>query len=309
MPELHPALRAMLDKAAGLPPLHTVPVATIRAGDLARFSFGVVPDQVFSVEDRHIPGPRGPLWVRIYRPDDGETRPVTVFFHGSGFVICSIETHDAMCRQICRRAGTVVVSVDYALAPEHKFPAAPDDCLAAARWVAAHAFTFGADPGRICLAGDSAGANLAAVTAIRLRDEGGPPLRAQLLIYPVTDHYSVQRPSYTERGSGYGLTRDAMTWFWDLYLQDPAQGAHPYASPMRAGSLAGLPQAYVVTGGYDLLRDEGEAFAARLAEAGVPVEMVHYADMNHGFLNWVGLIDRSTEAMDAACAWLRRVLA
>lgn len=303
---LHPTLRAMLDKAAGLPPMHTVPVETIRAGDLARYSIGVPPDPVASVEDRSIEGPGGPLRVRIYRPDLEDGRPVVVFFHGSGFVICSIETHDAMCRQICRRAGAAVVSVDYRLSPENKFPAAPDDCFAATRWAPAHAREFGADPARLVVCGDSAGGNLAAVTALRARDAGGPAIRAQVLFYPVTDHYSVQRPSYAERGTGYGLTRDTMTWFWDQYLTRPEEGAHPHASPMRAESLAGLPRAYVATGGYDPLRDEGEAFAQALSAAGVPVDLVRYEDMNHGFLNWVGLVDRSTEAMDAACAWLRQ---
>ena len=302
---LHPQLQAMLDKSAALPPMTTLPVETIRAGDATRYNTGLPPDEVHSTQDRLIPGPRGDIRIRIYRPDGAAPRPVTVFFHGSGFVICSIESHDAMCRQICRRSATIVVSVDYRLAPENKFPAAPDDCHAALRWVAENASAFGGDPTRLALAGDSAGGNLAAVTALRARDEGGPAIRAQLLLYPVTDHYSVQRPSYTERGTGYGLTRDAMIWFWDHYLAHPEAGAHPHASPMRAASLAGLPPACIVTGGYDPLRDEGEAYGSRLREAGVPVQMTRYEDMNHGFMFWVGLIDVSTQAMDAACAWLK----
>ena len=298
----------MLDKAAGLPPIQTVAVAAIRAGDVARYSFGAPLEPVGSVEDRDIEGPRGALRVRIYRPDGVDGRPVVVFFHGSGFVICSIETHDAMCRQVCRRAGVVVVSVDYALAPEQRFPAAPDDAFAATRWVAAHARGFGGDPARLAVMGDSAGANLAAVVTLRARDEGGPSIRAQVLIYPVTDHYSVQRPSYSERGTGCGLTRDGMMWFWDHYV-DAAAGGDPWVSPMRAATLRGLPPAYVVTGEYDVLRDEGVAYADRLAAEGVAVARVHYGDMNHGFLNWVGLVDRSGEAMDAACGWLRGALA
>ncbi len=305
---LHPLLTAMLAKTIGLPAMNTLTPAIIRATDTARYQTGVTPDVVHSVQDRHIPGPRGALRVRIYRPDAEAERPVTVFFHGSGFVICSIETHDAMCRQLCRRSGTVVVSVDYALAPENKFPAAPDDCLAATRWVAAHASEFGGDATRLALAGDSAGGNLATVTALRIRDEGGPLIRAQLLLYPVTDHYSVQRLSYTERGTGNGLTADGMIWFWNHYLTYPHEGAHPHASPMRAESLKDLPAAYVVTGEYDPLRDEGEDYALRLREAGVEVELVRCADMNHGFLSWVGLIDSSTVAMDAACAWLKKAV-
>ncbi len=288
--------------------MQTVPVEKIRATDLARYDIGVPRDEVASVEDRFIPGPRGDIRIRIYRPDLQPGRPILVFFHGSAFIICSIDTHDAMCRQICRRGGAVVVSVDYRLAPENKFPAAPDDCFAATKWAAEHAAEIGGDPVRLAVGGDSVGGAMAAVAAIRARDEGGPGISAQILLYPVTDHYSVQRPSYAERGSGCGLTRDAMIWAWDLYLQAPAQGAHPHASPIRAPSLAGLPKAYVITGEYDLLRDEGEAFAARLQQAGVAVDRRRYDDMNHGFLNWVGLVDRSTEAMDAIGAWMRQSL-
>ena len=304
---LHPTIRAMLDKAAGLPPMHTLPVEAIRGSDLARYA-PVPRPEVAHVEDRTIAGPRGPLRVRIYRPDMGEGRPVVAFFHGSGFVICSVETHDGLCRQLCRRSGMVVVSVDYALAPENKFPAAPDDCLAATRWVAANAGTFGGDGSRLAVAGDSAGGTMAAVTAIRARDEGGPAIMAQLLMYPVTDHYSADSPSYADRGQGYGLTADAMRWFWDHYLSEPSEGAHPHASPARAADLSGLPPAYVITGEYDPLRDEGEAFARRLTEAGVPTSQVRYDDVNHGFMSWVGLIDRSDEALEAGCAWLRGVM-
>ena len=159
------------------------------------------------------------------------------------------------------------------------------------------------------MAGDSAGGNMAAVVALRARDEGGPLIRAQVLLYPVTDHYSVQRHSYAERGAGCGLTREGLMWFWDLYLEDPAHGAHPHASPIRAETLAGLPPAYVVIGEYDLLRDEGEEYAAKLKAAGVAVDLVRYDDMNHGFLNWVSLVDRAGQAMDATCDWMQKTLA
>ena len=256
-----------------------------------------------------IPGPRGALHIRIYRPDSGENRPVVVFFHGSGFVICSVETHDAMCRQICAQSQAIVVSVDYALAPENKFPAAPDDCLAATRWVALHAGTFGGDSRRMALAGDSAGGALAAVTAIRLRDEGGgTTIKAQLLLYPITDYHDPGTPSYTERAVGYGLTGDGMRWFWAHYVKDATEGRHPHASPLRAQTLTNLPPAYIVTAEYDPLRDEGELFARRLGAAGVAVALVRYPDMNHGFINWTGLIDRSDEAMAAACVWLKQAL-
>ena len=305
---LHRQLQVMLDKVAGLPPMHTLSVQAVRATDLARYA-SVPKVDVGPIEDRVIAGPRGPLRVRFYRPDTGNGHPVVVFFHGSGFVICSIETHDAMCRQICSQTGMIVASVDYALAPESKFPAAPDDCLAATRWVAEHAVEFGGDPGRLALAGDSAGANLAAVTALRLRDEGGgADVKAQLLMYPVADYHTPATPSYQERAVGFGLTRDAMRWFWAHYLNNEDEGRHPHASPLRAQSFERLPAAYVITAEYDPLRDEGELLAARLRAAGVPVEQIRYGDMNHGFMNWTGLIDRSDEAMAAACAWLKRTL-
>jgi acetyl esterase len=305
---IHPALQAMLDKAANLPPMHTVPLEAIRATDLKRYDIGVPKDEVASVEDRTIPGPRGGIRIRIYRPDLEDGRPVTVFFHGSGFCICSIDTHDAMCRQICNRGGTIIVSVDYALAPENPFPAGPDDAYAAVLWTAAHAASFGGDPARLGVCGDSAGGTMAAVSALRARDENGPAIKAQMLLYPVTDHYTGGHASFEERGAGFGLTANGMRWFWDFYLPSTDQAGHPHVSPYRAASLAGLPKCYLITAEYDLLRDEGEAFGQRLREAGVPVDHHRYADMNHGFLNWVGLFDRPTEAMDALAAWIRRQL-
>lgn len=304
---LHSQLRAILDAAAGLPPMHTLPVEAVRAGTAARYAAIPCPD-VAAVEDRTIPGPRGPVPVRIYRPDLEPDAPVTVFFHGSGFVICSVETHDALARHLCLRSRSIVVSVDYALAPENRFPAGPDDSLAAVRWVAANAGSFGGDPARVALAGDSAGATMAIVSAMRLREAGEPMPRAMLLMYPVTDHPTAGMPSYTERGSGFGLTRDAMEWFWGHYLADPADAAHPYAAPNRAADLSGLPPAYVITAEYDPLRDEGAAFAERLLGAGVPAVHVRYADANHGFMSLVGVLDRADEALRVGCDWLRTQL-
>ncbi len=306
---LHPFLQAMVDKAALLPPMHTVPLERLRATDVARFTAGVPRLELPLVQEATMPGPGGPLALRIYKPSTEPNLPVIVFFHGSGFVLCSLDTNDLICRQLCKASGAIIVSVDYRLAPEHKFPAASDDCLGATRWVGHHARKFGGDPARIALAGDSAGGNLAAVTALRVRDQGGPALRGQLLVYPVTDHPSAPKASYQECGEGFGLTEASMRWFWDLYLADREDPTHPYASPLRADNLRELPPAYVITAQYDVLRDEGEAYAKRLAEHGVETKVEHFPDMNHGFMFWVGLIDPATEAVVKSAAWLREKLA
>jgi acetyl esterase len=305
---VNPQIQMLLNLRAGLPPLHTLSVTDARAQFAARDFPGLRKPDVASVVNRDMQGPGGSLPLRIYTPLGEGPFPLMLFFHGSGFVVCSLDTHDAMCRNLCSGAGCVVVSVDYRLAPEHKFPAAPDDCLAATRWAVANAAALGADPGRVFVAGDSAGGNLAAVTALRIRDEGGPALLGQLLIYPVTEYYDPGTPSMVENAEGYGLTRDGMIWFWNHYLADPSHGANPHASPLRAADLTGLPQALVVTAEYDPLRDEGEYYADQLRQAGVPTQMTRWDGMNHGFFFWPGVVDRAGTAMDEACLWVRSVL-
>lgn len=300
---LHPQLQAILDSAAGLPPIETVPIPVLRANLETQSAKAARPD-VAHVEDRMIPGPRGEIRVRIYRPDMDQGHAVITYFHGSAFVVCSIDTHDVLCRHLCLQSGAVIVSVDYGLAPEAPFPAGPDDSFAATSWTVAHATSFGGDPAQLMVAGDSAGATMAIVTALRARDAGGPAIAAQLLFYPVTDYPDKLPASYIERGEGCGLTASAMRWGWDLYLTDPADRANPMASPLRAPDLSGLPPAYVITAEYDLLRDEGQAFAGRLTAAGVATTLAHYDDMNHGFLGMAGSLDRADEAMAAAGAWL-----
>jgi acetyl esterase len=301
-------IQMLLALRAKLPELHTLSVEDARAQFAARDFPGLRKPKVASVVNRDMQGSGGSLGLRIYTPLGEGPFPLMVFFHGSGFVVCSLDTHDPMCRNLCAGTGCVVVSVDYRLAPEYKFPAAPDDCLAATRWAAANAAALGADPGRVLVAGDSAGANLAAVTALRVRDEGGPRLSCQLLIYPVTDYYEPGTPSMSENAEGYGLTRAGMIWFWDHYLADPSHGDHPHASPFRAADLSGLPPALVVTAEFDPLRDEGEYYADRLRQAGVPTEMKRWDGMNHGFFFWPGVVDRASDAMDEACDWVRSVL-
>lgn len=307
---LHPVIQSALAAAAGTPPYYQLPIAEARAQAKLGHPPNPSPVPVGSVRDLSIPGPAGPIPARLYLPPLAAGQalaPMLAFFHGSGFVLLDLDTHDDICRRLCAGASCMVLSVDYRLAPEHRFPAGPDDCLAATRWLALNAAALGGDPARIAVAGDSAGGCLAAVTALRLRDEGGPALCGQLLFYPVTDFPDAPAGSYLECGEGYGLTRDGMLWFWQQYLADLAQAALPTASPLRARSLAGLPSACVLTAQYDVLRDEGQSFARRLRQAGVPTEERCYAGMNHGFLKYAGAIDEAGAAVRDACAWLAGV--
>jgi len=242
-----------------------------------------------ATEDRSIPGPSGDIPIRIYRPVGVSQPGVMVFFHGGGFVIGSIATHDSVCRYLADDGGFAVVSVDYRLAPEHPFPAAPEDCFAALRWVADHAGELDVDASRLAVGGDSAGGNLAAVTAIRARDEGGPDLSFQMLVYPVTDMTpTLEEPGYpsmTENSAGYFLSMDDMLFFGACYVPDPMHRALPLASPLFVESLDGLPPAIVLTCEFDPLRDQGSAYAAALSKAGVDVVVSEYEGGIHGVMN------------------------
>ncbi len=259
------------------------------------------------IEDRHVPGPGGMLRIRIISPGGDQLRPGLVYFHGGGWVIGSIETHDALCRSLAHEAGVVVVSVDYRLAPENPYPAAVDDAYEALVWVAAHAAELGIDASRIAVGGDSAGGNLAAVCALRARDRGTPSLAFQLLIYPITD-CDLDTRSYLQNAQGYMLTRDAMAWFWNHYVPDPASRLEPNASPLRAPDLSGLPPALVISAEYDPLCDEAEAYASRLAEAGVSVKLTRYNGMIHGFLRRHNFLDQGRVALHEASEALRTML-
>ena len=272
---LDPKVKEFLDlmQAMNLPPLQTFPAEVARRGVLQEFERNPWPKTpVAHTEDRLIEGHGGPLPIRIYTPQGTGPFPILMYFHGGGWVICNIETHDAVCRDLCAGASCVVVSVDYRLAPEHKFPAAPEDCLAATRWASANASSIGGDPTRMAVSGDSAGGNLAAATTLRIRDEGGPALRGQVLIYPVTTHYSRATRSHVENGEGYFLTQATMVWFMDHYLRDAADAQNEHACPLLARDLRGLPPAFVLTAEFDPLRDEGLEYAERLRAAGVPVQ-------------------------------------
>src|SRR5262245_34428066 len=260
------------------------------------------------VKDLEIPGPAGRIPVRVYRPVPQGELPLLVYFHGGGWAICSLETHDATCRELANGAGCAVVSVDYRLAPEHRFPAAPEDCYAALGWVAGNAAAIGADASRIAVGGDSAGGNLSAVVARLARDRRGPRLCHQLMIYPVTD-YAFDTPSYRQNAEGPLLTREAMRAFWKLYLAREEDGRSPYASPLRAADLASLPPAHVITAEYDPLRDEGEAYARRLEAAGVPVSVRRYDGMVHGFFGFSAMIDCARDAVGDVVRELQRAFA
>ena len=248
--------------------------------------------------------------LRVYRPAgvaDSRRLPVLVYFHGGGWVIGDLETHDVLCRQLTAEAGVSVIAVDYRVAPEHKFPAAVDDAWAATRWIAAHAAELSVDADRLAVGGDSAGGNLAAVVALLARDAGGPRIGLQILLYPVTDLAS-ESQSYADLADGYMLTRDSMRWFRAQYLAKAEDAADWRVSPLRAPSLAGLPPALVVTAGYDPLRDEGEAYARRLREAGVSVDAVSFGGMIHGFLPMGRLIDTAFRGIGLIAGSLRQAL-
>jgi acetyl esterase len=307
---LDPQARVVLDQMAamGLPPLGSLsPEETRRNMELRNASMPPG-EPVAKTEDRTIPGPGGEIPIRIYWPEGTGPLPVLVYFHGGGWVLGNIASHDSTCRTLTNAAGCIVVSVDYRLAPEHKFPAAAEDSYAATVWVAEHAAEIGADPRRVAVGGDSAGGNLAAVVALMARDQGGPNLVFQLLIYPVTD-FNFETPSYSENAEGYMLTRQSMEWFWGHYLNDHEQGGHPHASPLRAEKVHGLPPALVITAEYDPLRDEGEAYATRLKDAGVPVQVSRYDGMIHGFFGMSLMLDKAKDAVAEAAGSLKTAFA
>jgi len=268
------------------------------------------PPQIGAVTNLVVDTTTGAVPVRVYRPagiSDGAPLPTLVYFHGGGWVIGDLETHDVLCRQITGEAGMMVVAVDYRLAPEAKFPTAVDDAWAATKWVVANAARLGADPKKLAVGGDSAGGNLAAVIALMARDAGAPSIAYQVMLYPVTD-VGTETQSYRDFGDGYLLTLEGMRWFFDQYLTSSEQAKDWRVSPLRAPSLAGLPPALIITAGFDPLRDEGEAYAKKLREAGVRVDYICYGGMIHGFAPMGRLIDTGNRAVSHIAASLREAL-
>jgi acetyl esterase len=309
-PKLDPAARAVLEmmEAQGRPPLEQLSLEELRGNREGMVALAGNPEPVGRVENREIPGPAGTVRIRVYWPDESAgPHPAMVYFHGGGFVLCDLDTHDGTCRAISRRSGAVVVSVDYRLAPENKFPAAVEDCEAATRWVAANAAGLNIDPARLSVGGDSAGGNLAAVVARRLRDSGGPALVLQILLYPVTDIRVTDTPSMREFGDGSFLSRSGMEWFRDQYLRAQADASNPDASPLLASDLSNVPPALIQTAECDPLCSEGEAYANRLREAGVPVTYTCYPGMIHAFVAMPGVIPVAYKAFDEIAAAIRQM--
>jgi acetyl esterase len=295
---------------AGMPPLNEMSPTDARAAAEGFLALAGEPEDVANVTDRAIPGPGGEIPVRVYTPAGAGSGPLPclVYYHGGGWVLGDIAGVDTICRAVANRAGCTVMSIEYRLAPEHKFPAPFDDCYAALEWVAANGAEIGVDGSRLAVGGDSAGGNLAAAVSIKARDAGGPAIRHQMLIYPVTNH-AYDTGSYSDNADGYLLTQDMMKWFWDHYLNNADEGRDPRVSPLAAASLANLPPAYVATAEFDPLRDEGEAYAAKLSEAGVKVRHRRFDGQIHAFFQMVGVFPAALEAADEAATELRAAFA
>ncbi|MGC5364864.1 alpha/beta hydrolase [Streptomyces sp. DT24] len=306
-----PQFRALYDERStqDIRPLYTLSVEEARAADLAavRADAGV-PEPVEEVRDTTIPGPAGDLPVRIYRPAGEGPLPVLVYFFGGGWSLGSLDTSDAICRQLANAAGCLTIAVGYRLAPEHRFPAAPQDCLAGVRWASANAGRLGGDATRLTVGGDSAGGNLAAAVTLMARDASGPDILAQVLVYPNTDHFA-DTPSRRENTDPLLFNEKSVQWYWDNYLAAPEDGGDPLASPLRAPDHSGLPPALVITAEYDPLRDEGEQYARRLRDSGVPVVLTRYKGVAHGFFAMAGTLDAGRRAIEQAAAYLRTAFA
>jgi acetyl esterase len=304
---LDPQAQAMQDAmtASGRPPMHTLSVAQARQALAAVTAMRPPPEPVHHVEDREIAGSDGEISLRLYIPEGQGPFPLLVFAHGGGWMLGDLNTADPICRTLSNLAPCITVSVDYRLAPEHQFPAALEDFYTAVTWVADHAAELGGDPTRLAVGGESAGGNLAAAAALMARDRGGPRLTVQLLINPPTDDPEAGSPSMQAYGGGPGLSRADLTWFFQHYVTRETDRHHPYCLPLRASDLHGVPPALVVTAECDPLRDEGEAYAARLREAGVAVTSRRYPGMMHGFTNFASRLDQGKVALVDAAAALR----
>ena len=311
---LHPQAKAFIDLLIekGVPPTHTLSYTDARRFYRERRALTQpAPGEVAEVRELSAEGPHGPIPLRCYRPlgsDASTVLPVLVYYHGGGWTIGDLDTHDTLCRELCNLSGCAVVAVDYRMGPEHRFPAAVDDVLAATRWVRRQAGALRVDADRLAVGGDSAGGNLAAVVSIAARDAGDLPIAFQLLIYPATDMRR-GHASHTTNGQGYVLTSDSITYFHDHYIDDPKHDLDWRASPLLHENLGNLPPALVITAGYDPLRDEGLAYARALTDAGNRASQVCFERQIHGFITMGRLIDEANTAVSVCAGELRRVLA
>ena len=311
---IHPQAKALIDLIAqrGLPSMQSLPPVEARKYYRDRRALTQPePPSVAEVEELSITGPGGPMALRFYRPvrrsDDKHALPVLVYFHGGGWTIGDLDTHDVLCRQLAVLSACAVVSVDYRMGPEQRFPAAVDDCVAATRWVHAHAASLGVDAARLAVGGDSAGGNLAAVVAIAARDAGDLPIASQLLIYPATDQRRIH-PSHRTNGQGYLLEAETIAYYHDNYIDDPALDLDWRASPLLCENLGKLPPALVLTAGFDPLRDEGLAYADALVAAGNRATYVCFERQIHGFITMGRVIDEANSAVALCAAETARAL-
>jgi len=297
-------IRPIVEQLNSLPPMHTLTAKQLR--DNMRHGTKPSDPAGVSAADLMMNGPTSPMHIRLYRPHDVATPGLCVFFHGGGFVMGDLETHDQMCRDIARAAQCAILSVQYRLAPEYPYPASLQDTLAATRWAADNTRALGCADVGVVVMGDSSGGNLSAATALSLRDQKEDLLIGQVLIYPVVDHYSGGWPSYRENAEGYYLTEKDMIFFWDNYLADPAQAKESLVSPLRTKNLSDLPPTMILSAEFDPLRDEAEAYAERLKESGCSVTCTRYDSVVHGFLRLANFSPTGRKAIEDIGGWLNR---
>lgn len=303
---LHSIIARALDAATGLTPYHLMPIEAARATAKKAYQKSAEPVPVGRIQNLSLQTLETEIKIRVYTPLTPGPHAGMVFFHGSGFVMLDLDTHDDICRRLCVQSNRVLVSVDYRLAPEHPFPSAPNDCLAATLKILELTESLGIKNQAIALCGDSAGACLAAVTAWRMRHSHVGAIDSLLLFYPVTDAPNTTRTSYRQFHEGYGLSESGMQWFWKHYMGAFPDHAHPHASPLQASELNGMPPTFIITAGHDVLRDEGEDYFKRLLESGIEAKYVCCENLNHGFLKYTDQIQEVDEIIQDACDWLKK---